>query len=315
MTPYRSESSFRRDSSRVDQISLCSTHCCLLGRSSGNKRLWRSQPRVAPLNLARHARFTVQWWSDVAILVGSPREMFMEPVRSRYRSQILGFCWTALLGLVSSGLACSSKADLPPGTFTGTGGDGGEGAAGSSGTAGSGVPTGGAGGGFNLDGGSSGGQSGDGGDPEGGCAAEVAQGEVMDVSMLVMFDKSGSMDDEVSNNVTRWDLASAALNAFFQDPGSAGLNVALRFFPDDVPAAGCNHRDCNENACSQVRVPIGALLADPAPADAQEAALVAAVNATTPDGNTPTYAALAGAELGRRLTRLQIPPCALWSFW
>lgn len=119
--------------------------------------------------------------------------------------------------------------------------------------------------------------------------------------MLVMFDRSRSMNDEIDNNQTRWAAASTALNAFFQDANSAGLDVALRFFPHDSPAAGCNDDDCNENACAQELVPIGPLTADPAPMDTQEQALVAAVNGATPGGNgqgggTPTFAALSGAE-------------------
>ena len=67
------------------------------------------------------------------------------------------------------------------------------------------------------------------------------------------------------------------------------------------PPPGCNDDDCDENACAQELVPIGPLTADPAPTDAQEQALVAAVNAATPGGNgqgggTPTFAALSGAE-------------------
>jgi Mg-chelatase subunit ChlD len=157
--------------------------------------------------------------------------------------------------------------------------------------------------GIGLDGslGGTGGAAGTGSvDPDASCANDIQQGGIVQVNMLVMFDRSGSMDDEIDTNLTRWQAASAALTAFFQDSASAGMDVALRFFPHDSPAAGCNDDDCDENACAQELVPIGPLTADPAPTDAQEQALVDAVNASAPGGGqgggTPTYAALSGAE-------------------
>jgi hypothetical protein len=87
------------------------------------------------------------------------------------------------------------------------------------------------------------------------------------------------------------------LKAFFADAGTSGLAVSLRFFPDDQPSAGCNEADCSAESCSQPLVALGPLSADAAPADAQEKALVEAVDATTADGNgTPLFAALGGAE-------------------
>src|SRR5262249_5257312 len=139
-----------------------------------------------------------------------------------------------------------------------------------------------------------------------------------------MFDRSWSMNECGDGSTTpggmmgvqtldcptasRWDLTSAALTAFFQSPEAADLNVALRFFPDDV--AGCTgfnyamaggpggnpfpgfdagvpdagtaadagaDLDCDIPTCAKPLVDIAPLLADPAPTDAHEAALVAAV--------------------------------------
>jgi von Willebrand factor type A domain len=106
---------------------------------------------------------------------------------------------------------------------------------------------------------------------------------------------------------SRWDLTSQALTLFFQDPSAAQLGVALRFFPDD--AAGCTGfqddtmPNCDATVCAQPLVDVGVLTPDPAPTDAQEAALVAAVAASVPPGPamptpnpaTPIYAALDGA--------------------
>ena len=160
------------------------------------------------------------------------------------------------------------------------------------------------------------------------------------LTMFVMFDLSWSMNEcgdgnesQLTNNMldcetlSRWDLTSAALSQFFQDPAAAGLNIALRFFPHDEPAQGCDGYptsmpfpvpgtdggvpdsgtpmlNCDVDACSQPLVPEGRLTADSAPTDTQEAMLVNAIQASVPPGPespnpqpaTPTFAALAGAE-------------------
>src|SRR5262249_10203418 len=71
---------------------------------------------------------------------------------------------------------------------------------------------------------SSGSGSGSGGSDT--CAATSSKAEPVPVDLFIMLDKSGSMDQ---NN--KWINVSAALISFFQDPMSAGLSVALRFFP------------------------------------------------------------------------------------
>jgi Mg-chelatase subunit ChlD len=170
------------------------------------------------------------------------------------------------------------------------GGDGTDNSKGSGASSGKG----GSGGGLNLDGSAASGGSTI--DPDAACATTNQNAALTPVDMLIMFDDSGSMDQ---NN--KWPQASAALIAFFQDPASAGLRVALRFFPSDQPAAGCtggNSGACDVNACAQVLVPLAALTADPAPTDSQEQALVSAVQNTGPTngGGTPLSAALGGAE-------------------
>ena len=127
------------------------------------------------------------------------------------------------------------------------------------------------------------GGSGQGGDNFNECEGFDEAAELVPVNMFIQFDKSGSMDD---NN--KWTNATNALGAFFQDPGAAGLRVALRFFPT-------NDCGCNVASCAQMEVDLGPLTADPAPADTQEQALMDAIAANGPNGNTPLYAALAGA--------------------
>jgi hypothetical protein len=139
------------------------------------------------------------------------------------------------------------------------------------------------------------------------CGTGSADASLQPVSMVVMFDRSTSMLDPTDRfdelSPTRWDLASAALSAFFQDPAAADLGVALRFFPHDLPAAGCSDAGCEDGedvalaACQQVLVDMGTLLADAAPADAHEAALVDAIETSAPlmAQGTPIYPALGGA--------------------
>ena len=144
--------------------------------------------------------------------------------------------------------------------------------------------TGGNGGSINLDGSAANGGSGGTIDPDAACAVEKDEATLTPVNMLVMFDRSGSM-----NQSGKWTAASGALVAFFKDPGTAGLRVALRFFPHDQPASGCTNQQCSVSACAQPLVPIGALTADPAPTDAQEQKLVSAVQNQSPVSASRTW--------------------------
>jgi hypothetical protein len=142
------------------------------------------------------------------------------------------------------------------------------------------------------------------------CGTGSADASLQPVSMMVMFDRSTSMEEIADDDTgaSRWNLASAALTTFFQDPAAADLGVALRFFPHDSPMVGCTADGCEADednglfdyptataACQQVLVDMGTLLADPA--DAHEVALTNAITASAPDmaQGTPIYAALGGA--------------------
>jgi len=173
-------------------------------------------------------------------------------------------------------------------------GCGGDGATGSGQNGAGGAPSAGIGGAWPGQGSSSSGDlfnpsvgaGGDGGlDPDAACAASSYEASVVPVNMFIMFDRSGSMID-------KWAATTGALIAFFEDPGSAGLRVALRFFPD----SGCHGASCDVLACSQPLVSLGELTSESGASDPQETALISAVNSKVPDGGTPMYAALAGAE-------------------
>ncbi|MBI4703463.1 MAG: VWA domain-containing protein [Deltaproteobacteria bacterium] len=122
-------------------------------------------------------------------------------------------------------------------------------------------------------------------DPDAACATSPVEATRVPVNMFIMFDKSGSMANE-----GKWTKTSNALQAFFAAPASAGLRVALRFFPH----TGCD-QSCNVDKCAQPAVPLGELSAESAPQDAQEMALINAFVGVSPSGGTPLSAALEGA--------------------
>lgn len=134
-------------------------------------------------------------------------------------------------------------------------------------------------------------------DPDEACAIGTEEATLRPATMLILFDRSSSLiRNEVEPGVTRWDAVSSAFGAFLADPSTDGLGVALRFFPHDLPAEGCNTPTCDVAACSQPLIEMGRLLAVQGPDDAHEAALLAALEEATPvpGGGTPTGAILEG---------------------
>jgi hypothetical protein len=232
---------------------------------------------------------------------------------------------TSVLALVAALNGCAKEPEQDfrlglgatgGGAGTGTGTGGGSSATGGGsmvgGSAGSGVsvagrPSSGTGGTINLDGSVSDAQEEL--DEDAACGTGKADANLLPVNLMMMFDRSGSMVDEDSvdpvTGLNRWETATGGLVTFFQDPTAEGLGVALRFFPHDLPEAGCTSLDdaCDAVACSKVLVDMGWLTADPAPTDVQEGLLVDAIAASPPPApgagsqgaGTPIYAALDGA--------------------
>lgn len=125
----------------------------------------------------------------------------------------------------------------------------------------------------------------------GSCASATEVAQPVEVNMFISFDKSGSMDGD-----DKWDDATAALSSFFQDPGTEGLRVAMRFFGDDLPIGdGCSQYICNIGACAVPHVDVDDLRAEPN--DPHEQALLQAIAARQPGGGggTPIHPALSGA--------------------
>lgn len=155
-------------------------------------------------------------------------------------------------------------------------------------------------------------------DQDEGCVFTPTPAHLQPLTMLVLFDRSTSMvrgpDPETGLprwDPTRWDTAASALKAFIQDPLTDGLGLALRFFPDDRPAAGCLTPTCDAAACSQPLIEAARLTAELAPQDAHEAALLDAIELAIPtlneDGGTPTAAALEGAVAWAKNHQVQHP--------
>lgn len=147
--------------------------------------------------------------------------------------------------------------------------------------------------------------------PEAACATSTASASLSGVNIIVMFDRSTSMNQSANQNgATRWELTSAALTAFFQSPEAANLKLALRFFPHDLPVEGCNGDTCDAAACGTPLVNVGTLSAEPAPGDKQEADLIDAIMKSAPvtqSQGTPIYAALDGALQWARAQRQATP--------
>jgi hypothetical protein len=147
--------------------------------------------------------------------------------------------------------------------------------------------------------------------PDAACATGTASTALAGVNIIVMFDRSTSMNQSANQGgATRWALTSAALTAFFQSTEAAGLKLALRFFPHDLPVPGCNEDGCDAAACGSPLVEVGALTAERAPMDQQEMALVNATMMSAPvvhSQGTPIYAALDGALQWARTQRQTTP--------
>jgi von Willebrand factor type A domain len=137
--------------------------------------------------------------------------------------------------------ACSAGNKAPNDLHVESGGSTGAGATGAGGsTGGSVVVSGGAGGTVGVTGGAAGsaGTSGAGGTMIQECAGDVEMGMPVPVDVYVMLDISGSMlDPSGTSGTTKWDAVKSALSAFFGDAQSAGLSVAIQYFPLRTPGA------------------------------------------------------------------------------
>ena len=147
-----------------------------------------------------------------------------------------------------------------------------------------------------------------------GCIANASVSFVKKLTMFIAVDRSTSMACSgagcPSNLLScpsgalvvdqRWNPMKNALNTFFQDPTSAGTDVALRFWPTNNPPSqpACGPTTCGLlGAANPCRTPLlfGTLTAANGAADPHETALVNALNTEIPCGDTPVHNAMDGA--------------------
>ena len=188
---------------------------------------------------------------------------------------LLGFAWA--LGAA----ACSATGSSTTTATTDNTGSGGD-----STTSSSGSSSGGAGGEQVLttsvtSTGSSGGDAGP--DPDAACGLITEEAKSTPLDLYIVFDRSSSM---VGN---KWDSAKIGLAAFVNDPDSAGIGVALNFFPLENTPTTCNQFDYQPPKV------------DFAPLPANAKPITDAMAAAAPTGfSTPVYPALGGAILGAK---------------
>lgn len=109
------------------------------------------------------------------------------------------------------------------------------------------------------------------------CVTASTKAQTVPVSLVFMFDRSGSMDSS-----TKWGPCKAGLKAFFADPASAGLSASLQYFGDT-----------NDN-CSVSTYATPKIAMRPLPDAVTFANVINSVGIYS-DGSTPTLPALRGA--------------------
>ncbi len=116
------------------------------------------------------------------------------------------------------------------------------------------------------------------------CVTSLASATLAPVNLVVMFDRSGSMGDPAGgfDPSLKWEPVTTGMKAFFADPNSVGIAASLAFFPQGGDLASV----CGYAYATPV-VPLTPL--------ASASSILAAIDATKPNGGTPTLPALSGA--------------------
>jgi hypothetical protein len=107
--------------------------------------------------------------------------------------------------------------------------------------------------------------------------------------MVIMLDQSGSMGAQISGG-TKWSMVAYALDSFLNEPGSAGIGVALQFFSLPLPGQTTPTDamfSCTASDYATPAVPMAVL-----PGNA--ANVTGSIAAHVPSGPTPTNTALEG---------------------
>lgn len=118
------------------------------------------------------------------------------------------------------------------------------------------------------------GNTGSGGKSGGGveeCATSTSMAEPAPLDIYVMLDISGSMLEMTAGGQQKWAAVKSAIGAFLSDPGSAGINVGIQYFPlrkPDVPATCTTNAECGSGGscflkrCQSYPVPGGVAQCD-----------------------------------------------------
>jgi hypothetical protein len=183
------------------------------------------------------------------------------------------------------GSACSASKGSGDSHFTGSGGAGGTGNGHGGATTSSNSDSSSDVGNFVTSGSNSSGDTGAGG----GCAGEATKAQQLPLDIFIMLDQSGSMLDTVAGGGTKWDAVTQALKSFVTQPGLGGISVGIQYFglPDPTDPFGFSD-SCNASDYAKADVEI-------APLPGVAPAIIASINAHSPNTATPTSAALAGA--------------------
>jgi hypothetical protein len=89
------------------------------------------------------------------------------------------------------------------------------------------------------------------------CSAQSVSAQPVPLDLYLMMDTSRSMaEDSTSSGLTKWEAVKMAMKAFFTDPQSAGIDVGLKYFPDEragVPTTCQADSACGGTATCQRR--------------------------------------------------------------
>lgn len=120
-------------------------------------------------------------------------------------------------------------------------------------------------------------------DPDAACGLITEEAKSTPLDLYIAFDRSSSMVGD------KWDSSKIGLTAFVNDPDSAGIGVALNFFPLENTPTTCNQFDYQPPKVDFALLPGNAK------------PITDAMAAAAPTGfSTPIYPALGGAILAAK---------------
>jgi hypothetical protein len=136
------------------------------------------------------------------------------------------------------------------------------------------------------------------------CASTTTVPPRIPLDMYILFDQSGSMNDNVTGG-TKWNVIKGALTTFVNSPGAVGMRVGIGYFPIRSANSGGGGGFCIGNfcigggsssgtvSCNWMDYAVPAVGIDLIPAVSQP--IIDSLNNHGPGGDTPTYPALQGA--------------------